>query len=367
MKVAVITRHAINNYGSLLQALATQTVLENMGCSCVIIDYIRNDETYQMREKTQLEQKSKWNRNCIIKFLYLALRQPESILSGMKFEKMQSCYLHLTRRYSSKQELIADKPPADCYLTGSDQVWGPVENGTYDDCYCLSFTNDEDKRVAYASSFGHTEFTKELEAYFIKWLGRYDKILVREDSAAQRLNSWGLEALQVIDPTLLLAKDFWDSFVTEKDTEDYILVYQLHNNPRLGRYAKELARRKHMKLIRVSQSLHQITRKGHFVWCPDLEHFLSLIKNASCFITDSFHGTAFAIIFNTPFIEVLPNNNTGTRNMSILRLVELTDRILGENDDYMIFDHNIDFDRVNQIIAREREKSIKLLRDMIYS
>ena len=28
--------------------------------------------------------------------------------------------------------------------------------------------------------------------------------------------------------------------------------------------------------------------------------------------------------FNTPFVEVLPNNNTGTRNMSILRLITLT-------------------------------------------
>ena len=51
MKVAVITRHAITNYGSLLQAFATQQVIENLGHECEIIDYIREDESYTQHEK----------------------------------------------------------------------------------------------------------------------------------------------------------------------------------------------------------------------------------------------------------------------------------------------------------------------------
>ena len=39
-KVLVITRHAIANYGSLLQAIATQKVVEDLGYECKIIDYI---------------------------------------------------------------------------------------------------------------------------------------------------------------------------------------------------------------------------------------------------------------------------------------------------------------------------------------
>ena len=50
MKVAVITRHAITNYGSLLQAIATQQLVESLGNACEIIDYIRDDETYQNQE-----------------------------------------------------------------------------------------------------------------------------------------------------------------------------------------------------------------------------------------------------------------------------------------------------------------------------
>ena len=96
MKVAVITRHAVKNYGSLLQALATQEILEELGYSCEIIDYIRQDETYQKKERSNLSTKPQWNSKPLKRILYLALRQPESLASGKRFEKMQRQYLHLT-------------------------------------------------------------------------------------------------------------------------------------------------------------------------------------------------------------------------------------------------------------------------------
>ena len=52
MKISIITRHAITNYGSLLQAFATQTILQKLGYRSEIIDYIRDDESYQNHEIT---------------------------------------------------------------------------------------------------------------------------------------------------------------------------------------------------------------------------------------------------------------------------------------------------------------------------
>ena len=45
MKVDFITRHAIPNYGSILQTYATQKVLNKLGCDSEVINYIRMDET----------------------------------------------------------------------------------------------------------------------------------------------------------------------------------------------------------------------------------------------------------------------------------------------------------------------------------
>ena len=365
MKVAVITRHAITNYGSLLQAFATQQVIENLGHECEIIDYIRDDESYREREKTLLRRKPEWNTNPIKKAVYLALRQPESIAAGRKFAAAQIKYLKRSMRNRSPEQLAANPPAADVYMTGSDQVWGPVENGSYDQSYCLSFTKEGDKRIAYAASFGHTNMTPELEVYYRKWLSRYHRIAVREDSAIEIVNGLGFQADQGIDPTLLLDSSYWSKLLRPIKHRKYVLIYQLHNDKRLGKYGRAVAKKLGLPLVRISASFHQIAREGRFVWCPEVGEFLSYIKNAECMITDSFHGTAFAINFNTSFVEVLPNNNTGTRNMSILKLTGLSDRILKDYDDIALAEKKIDFSRANQIIAEKREASLKILKDML--
>lgn len=365
MKVAVITRHAVANYGSLLQAIATQKVIEELGHSCEIIDYVREDEDYRQVEKSLLKRKPRWDSNPVKRGLYLALRQPESLLAGRKFEKEQKKYLNMTRRYTSQEELRTDKPGADVYLTGSDQVWGPVVDGTYDSTYCLSFTEESEKRISYGASFGHTDMTERVSAYYRKWLSRYNHIAVREDSAVDTVKDLGMEALQVLDPTLLMDAGQWAEYMQAIPRGKYVLVYQLHNDKRLGEYAKRVAKAKKLPLLRISVSFHQISREGKFIWAPKLGEFLSYIKHADCMVTDSFHGTAFAINFNTPFVEVLPNNNTGTRNMSILRLTGLSDRILEDDENVDLAGQTIDFRSANEILAGKRTESLELLKKMI--
>ena len=102
-------------------------------------------------------------------------------------------------------------------------------------------------------------------------------------------------------------------------------------------------------------------RGGKFINLPKLGKFLSYIKNCSYLVTDSFHGTAFALNFNRQFVEILPNNETGSRNLSILELTGLRDRIVTDFSDFSIAERSIDYDRVNNILNRERKKSIELL------
>jgi len=365
VKVSVITRHAISNYGSLLQTIATQHVIERMGHTCEIIDYIRDDESYIRHELTLLKRKPEWYNNPIKRVLYMILRQPESVLAGRKFEKERLQYLNLSRRYSEYQQLEADAPAADIYVTGSDQVWGPVENGTYDKTYCLAFIQEK-KKISYAASFGRTEMSNELKEYYYHHLSKYDYLTVREDSAVSILKSMGLTGIQVLDPTLLLDGYFWSKLCKPIKEKNYILVYQLGNNKTLNNYAKKLARVKNLQLIRVSPTLHQAFRGGKFAFLPSLEKFLSLVKNANCLITDSFHGTAFAINFGTQFIEILPTNTTSSRNVSILRLTGLTDRILSDPRDLSLIDKKIDFKKVELIIRNERKRSLKILGDMLH-
>lgn len=139
MEVAVITRHAIANYGSLLQAAATQNAIEALGHSCRIIDYVRPNEVCTQLHKCQLQQKPRWNRTPLRRRVYSTLRYTENVMAGRLFESARRQMLHLTEPFSTAQELTANGPKADVYMTGSDQVWGPMEDGTYDPVYRLAF------------------------------------------------------------------------------------------------------------------------------------------------------------------------------------------------------------------------------------
>ncbi|SDI72216.1 Polysaccharide pyruvyl transferase [Pseudobutyrivibrio sp. 49] len=365
MKVQVITRHTPINYGSLLQSIATQKIFEACDCECQIIDYFRTDEEYGEIEKTILRNKKSWNSNPLKRGIYLALRVPASIHAGKKFRAMQYKYLHLTQRYSSNQELRDKIEDADYYVTGSDQVWGKIACGEYDSSYFLDFVKDDSKKISFASSMGHATKTPEEEKLFVDSIRKYHHVAVREDSVVEYFKGLGIEAEQVLDPTLMIDGDEWRKYEAKKPNGKYVLIYQIHNDKKLGKYAKEYAKKKGLPLVRVSQNFHQILREGNLRYVPDVSEFLSLIDNADTLVTDSFHGTAFAINLNTDFVEILPNTNTGSRNQSILRLLGLTDRIVQDMNDYSLLDKKIDYSVVNEKLNCEREKSFDVLKKFL--
>lgn len=370
MKIKVITRHAPSNYGSLLQSIATIKVMEGKEHDCEIIDYQRPDERGLSGVITQLRQKDGYG-NPIKRLAYIALRYPIEKYAQVKFDSMRKKYLKMTARCSNHEDLKGLK--ADAFITGSDQVWGPMMNGRYDSAYFLQFVSSGSKKLAYAASFGKTKFDEQTISDYKSMLAGYDKIAVREKSAVELIDGWGLTNCvgQVLDPTLLLNKEEWKRLLVKKSDTDkyknrkYILVYQIHNDPKLSDYAKRLARHTGMELLRVNPMLHQKSRGGKFICCPDLGEFLALIDNASCIVTDSFHGTCFAINFGKRFIEILPNNATGTRNQSILELTGLSNRILRDINDYSLIDKQIDYGGVHEILKNERAESIQVMKDLL--
>ena len=364
MNIKVITRHAPSNYGSLLQAIATQAVLERLGHECEIIDYVRDDE-HGLRAVTTAAAGKGDRFGGARKLAYIAVRYPEEKAAEIKFARMRSRYLKLTPRCRTHEDLARLK--ADLFMTGSDQVWGPTLGGHYDEAYFLSFVRNVPK-VAFAASFGRTDFDDSIMSAYKCLLSTYKAIAVRENAAVDLLGQMGIPCVgQVLDPTLLLTGDEWSKFINRKSSlpQRYVLVYQLHNNPALNEYAKNFAAHVGLPLYRVSPTFHQFRRGGKFIYLPDLGEFLSTIKNCSYFITDSFHGTAFALNFNKQFIEILPNNKTSGRNQSILKLTSLENRIVRNFNDFTISDKFIDYQAVDKIVNSQRKKSFEILRSII--
>ena len=368
MVVNVITRHAPTNYGSLLQAIATQRVIMNLGHECRIINYIPKCETGVRMAITQREQKTKWRHNPIKKAIYLMVAEPETLLMDRKFLAMRKKYLLMGPCCATTGELkklYAEKKD-EVFLTGSDQVWGPISTGHYDPTYFLDFVPKSSRKLAFAASFGKAIFDEQTLKEYGVLLKKYDSLAVRENVAVELLKKMDISAKQVLDPTLLMDADAWSEYVKPmKKPEKYVLVYQIHANSDLDHYAVKFAEKAELPLLRVSPLLHQAKRSGKFVYCPDISGFLDLVKNAAYMVTDSFHGTAFAINFNTQFVEVLPNTGTSSRNQSILELTGLTDRIVRDLNDFSYIDQEIDFKEANEKIGISRIESIRILEEML--
>lgn len=365
MEVALITRHAVFNYGSLLQTIATARCIEALGHRCSVIDYCREDEDYRRIASVLLQRNRRWNRNVLTRLVYKTLQSPKFYLMGRHFDRLRHSVINLTGHYSSLEALQREKPAADIYMTGSDQVWGPIGGEEFDPAYFLSFTGPEDRRVSYAASFGKTDLSEEILEQIKPLLARYETITVRERSAQTVISDLGLPVRQVLDPTLLLTRSDWETMIRDRFPEKYILVYQLHSNERMLQYAYALAEKTGLPLVTMSSTAQHLAKKGgRHVFLPTLSQWMGYIHDAAFMITDSFHGTAFAINFGTQFVNVLPEG-TATRNQSILELTELTDRVVTDYSDFSHFDRLIDFSQVDRILEEHREASRKVLAGML--
>lgn len=364
MKIGVLSRHSVANYGSLWQAYALQTTLEKLGYDVININYTPEGEVGGTLAKTLLSV-SRWGKNPLTKLLFLVYQYPSFSHTFKTFKSYRKKYLKETREYISSEQLKKNLPEVDLFCTGSDQVWNLLYDNKIDDTYFFDFLPDSKRRISYAASFGGNKFEDGNTKKYAEYLKKYTDISVREDNGVEILKEFGIQGKQVLDPTLLLSKEEWNSLVPVKEKEeDYILIYQLRPNKEFDNYAEKISKKTGLKLIRISTMFFQKFKCGEFHYLPKAEEFLWYIKNANCVLTDSFHGTCFAINFGTPFIEILPGR-FNARNQSLLRAMGVEDRILTDYQDFSLYDKNIEWEKVNNNHIEKRNKSIDILKEMI--
>lgn len=369
MKISIITRHAISNYGSILQTYATQKAINKIGHDSEIINYIREEEKGINIAKTFSKTSKLANKNIITKLIYIILQFPNLYLMDSRFSKYRNKYLKQTPvEYHSNKQLKENLPEADVYCTGSDQVWGNIGTAIYDPAYFLEFVPQGKKCITYAASFGKDKIEEHLIEKLPELTKKYSKLLIREDTGVDILqkytNKKNIE--QVLDPTLLLTKEEWNELGEKIKLKEnsYILVYQLHHNKFFDEYLKKVSKLTKLPIIRINPSFYFKFKFGKFEYLPTPGQFITYFKNAKYVITDSFHGTVFSIIYNKKFVDILPNK-TSTRIESILKLVGLEKRIIKNLDEVSWLDDRIDYKEINIKLASERKKSIELLRRAI--
>lgn len=276
-----------------------------------------------------------------------------------------------SRSFYSMADLYNHTPIYDAYLTGSDQVWNPSASSTIEP-YFLTFAPKGKKKIAYAASFGVSSIPNKLKDIYGKWLSSYNFIGVRETVGVTLVKELsGKEAEWVADPTLLLNKEQWKLFMRPYDgmPSKYVLIYQLLPSETLLHMALKVAQAKQCKVFYLAKRAFgvEVPKGIEVIYDAGPAEFLSLIANASCVVTNSFHGTAFSVNFGTPFYAVLkPNRGGNARITSLLGQIGLIDHIVYEGDSLSNI-HDSSFNKLEamNLLDETRSKSLAYLKQAL--
>lgn len=343
MRIGIYTQPLRYNYGGLLQAWALQTLLRRLGHDVVTFNpdqykhivWTRKPLVYAKRialrllgNPIEIRKEVRENREHDLKMQYLK----PFIDSNIK-----------TKTFRNTKEL--SPIDYDTLIVGSDQVWRPIYNRSFGTSIGNAFldfaTEWKVRRIAYAASFGtdEWEFTEKQTQLCKQLAQKFDAISVREESGINLCwNHLGVQAVHVLDPTLLLKREDYEKLIvhgqTTQSPKGDMLCYILDETDEKNRIIKYIADNKglvpfiaHSRVFSKTASLKEMIQ-------PPVEQWLRNFIESKFVVTDSFHACLFSIIFGKPFL-VIGNKERGlARYKSLFKMLSLEKHLLYSIQDY---------------------------------
>lgn len=324
-----------------------------LGISARVLDY--NPSYYR---KSRFKQPKKLFRDIF--------RIPEMIKGKKVFGHFLDKYVPMSEStYTNEHAIIQNLPKADAYLAGSDQIWNcrSLPNGL-DDTFFLTFAPKTTKKIAYAASLAMPSIPDDQKERYYRNISNFDAISVREASGVDLLKELGISNVQnTIDPVFLLDQSEWDILAKdapEQPQERYVLVYGYQQQKDVFQYAKKLGDSLGAKVYNINTNLEDYwLRTDHYFWNASPNEFVNLIKHAEAVVTNSFHGTAFSILYNKPFHFFTVNNTTNSRILDLLAALRLDNRHVG---DAKLLRNEVDYTVANAEVERRRQSSLNFLK-----
>lgn len=362
-----------NNYGSVLQNYALQTFLKRQGVRPFLIRIDFQSPDGRLQAWGHLVKNIGpcgfvahcWSR--LLVKIWTALAHIERKERSRHFSQFVEKNLHPSAVFRSLTELEARCPNADFFIAGSDQIWntyGDAEERIGDTirAYLLSFVGSGAHRIACAASFGTKEFDSSFSNIFRKELARFNFVSVREQSGVDICEALEFRnAVLQPDPTMMLAASEYRSIGDDAlvASVPYILLYLLGNTSDFSiRRLKAFAARHGLKVIYVPANKMR-TANFHKKEYPTVQEWLGLYGGASFVVTNSFHGTVFALIYNKNFLFVPQCGKFQGQNERIHSLLEyfgLGGRIFADGNLENLMSP-IAWDSVNARLKEIRERS----------
>lgn len=369
MRVGIVTVSldwvlSSNNYGSLFQVYALNRVLNDLGVESGWIKVKENKRSNRVKTAFALF------KTCCSNFKKFSLKRALVFIPRSKFSKeFNKTHPRFFQNFIKANIKTIELPISDllkhegfsCFVAGSDQIW--ISDNPFN---FLAFA-PPDKRVSYAASCPWGNRSETWKNTATRYLKDFKAVSVREDKGTELLMELGVTASQVLDPTLLLSK------------EDYLPILMRRENGKplaVFAYVVNISSIKEFPFVEMVEAAATLGGEVEIAASQNCEYFfktenisalspgewLGRFVVAESIVTTSYHGVIFAIIFERPFLLVLPSVHKSAeyvRFYSLLKLLNLSDRIYDSRTDMLKqMQRPIDWASVRVKVDAERIKSI---------
>ncbi|AEF84645.1 2-oxoglutarate decarboxylase [Treponema primitia ZAS-2] len=337
------------NYGGVLTYYGLHETLKSLGFSVLMISKINASLTDPERGDT----------------------------FSMRFARMH----YNISKYYTLSDISELNDLCDAFIVGSDQLWNYGISKNFGKAYYLDFAYNTKHKISYSTSFGHSvDFAPPEERKNISgYMKCFNAISVREKSGVRLCRDiYDVKATQVLDPILLCGKKLYEKLAEKsllREKKPYVLSYILDPTPEKRRAMLYIAEHLGLKLIHILDGLpwkFEGNKKAldldGIAEDVESEDFVYLYLNANFVITDSFHGTVFALLFNKPFVTIGNKMRGMSRFDSLFEMIENKERFTTDAETIIgnekLFEA-LDYEKINSVLKEERKKSLDWLKNAL--
>lgn len=345
MNDGVVTVYNSENCGSFLQAYAMARIIKKNGCEALMVRQNFGDHS-----------------SSYLNYLKAMVRATlgGNFSGARRLRERRSLFL---RAVSDKLQIVEKHEKVDCYVLGSDTIWDvsiPFFRNHAEFFWGTQF--EDTKIISYAPSVGHAKADNVEKCGFIREaLSRMSAVSVRDEISRALLQPYCDKEIQIVcDPTYLLDRADYDAIAKPTELKDFLFIYYYGKMPVDDRQA--------IQTFAKQKGLKTVVFGGANPWCDislayDPLLFLSIYDKADYIITNTFHGTVFATIYEKRF-AVLKNEKQ--KILDVLRMCNMSDKMTnGSEDISAILNGEFDYATTRQRISAEREKSLRYLKTAI--
>ena len=312
--IGVCIKYFHENYGGMLQAYATVSMLESRGIQYELIQYEKKQTLVGI-----IKSMPRLLNGVLLNDKYEAFLKKQGLKKHPEFAKNDAIRMKAFKKF--KEEHFTKLSPIfkgyealcngatrySAVVTGSDQLWSPA--GLPTNYYNLQFVPDNIRKISYASSFGVKEIPWYQKKRTIAFLNRIEFISMRENRGSEIVKELtGRDVPVILDPVFMFDSEGWKKLIPEKKEldEPYIFAYFLGNTAEYREAVNKAAKELGCKVVALRHLDQYVPEDEGFgdlaLYDVGPDRFLNLLRGATYICTDSFHGSCFSIIHRKNFV-----------------------------------------------------------------